>query len=583
METYKRLLRYIKPYKLQLLLGFVLILLSGVAEVLVSGVIYVTTNGLMNREFVTLKDIPHLPSDWVISFSVIWIPFIIVSVFVVKGVLAFSSKAMLALVGLKSVRDIQNDLFRHVSYLSCDYFSEKRSGDLSSRITGDVRGVQNAITTVILDAIKSPITIVCTIPVIIFMGGWVSVISIVVFPLVAIPIVLLGKKFRKIVRGLLESSADILSFLSEVLPGMKIIKAFNAEEQENKVFNQITNRICKLNIKSVLVEGLQRPVIEIMGACGVAIAIYFALKTLPFDRFATFAGSLYLLYEPAKKLSKINVVIQQALASGTRIFEVMDQKSSIQDPEVPLEIVNKVETIAFRNICFNYGGDVEVLKGVSCDVTHGETVAIVGPSGSGKSTLVNLLPRFYDPQDGSVLLNGTDIRSFRLKELRSLIGLVSQDTVLFSGTIKENIAYGKPQASKEEIENAAKAANAHDFILALEDGYDTKVGERGSQVSGGQRQRISIARAILKNPPILIFDEATSQLDTQSEREVQNAIDNLMTGRTVFVIAHRLSTVKNANKILVVDNGKIVQQGTHDELIGVAGLYKNLCALQFTE
>jgi len=582
MEIYRRLIPYIKPYKYLLLFGILLTILAGASEVLISGVIYVTTNGLMNREVVSLEGIPHLPPQCAVTFGVIWVPFIIVGVFLLKGLLSYFSKYLMAVIGFKSVRNLQNDLFKHVSRLSCDYFTEQRVGDLMSRMTGDVRGMQSAITSVVLDAFKAPITILFTVPVIFIMGGWLALICVAVFPLVSIPIVILGRKIRKLTNRLLESNADILSYLGEILPGIKIVKTFNAEDRENKKFDELSLSICNFYSKTFRATELQRPVIELMGAIGVSITIYFALKTLPFDRFMTFAGSLYLLYEPAKKLSKINVVVQQTIANGKRIFAIMDTKPSIIEKKDASEFKEPFEKISFENVSFHYEEGPNILDDINLQVKKGESLAIVGPSGSGKTTLVSLIPRFYDPTVGYIQINDTRIGDMTCTSLREMISVVSQETVLFGGSIKDNIVYGKPDASFEEMTAAATAANAHEFIMGFKDGYDTLIGERGAKLSGGQRQRVSIARAILKNPPVLIFDEATSHLDTKSEREVQKAIENLMKGRTVFVIAHRLSTVQNADKIVVIDGGKIVQVGTHADLIKEQGMYKHLYDMQFS-
>jgi len=582
MEVYRRLAKYIKPYLHILIFASVFMILAAGAEVLVSGVIYITTNGLMSREFVTFNNIPHIPAQLAqIKFSVKWIPFIIVVVFFFRGFLNYVSKYLMALVGLRCVRDVRNDLYRHISYQSCDYFSEKHSGDLMSRVISDVKGIQNAITSIALDAVKSPFTILFTIPVIFIMGGKLAWFSVAIFPLVAIPIIILGRKLRKLARRFLERHAEIVSFLQETLIGIKIVKAFNAEEKENEKFREITQSLYDFSRKTVRAIELQRPLIEVMGAVGLGLAIYFALKTLPMDRFVTFAATLYLLYEPAKKLSKINVVIQHTVASGRRIFEVMDIQPSITDKPGAKVFSEALKEVKYNNVSFAYEKDNFVLRDISFTVKKGERVALVGPSGSGKSTLLSLLPRFYDPTKGTLTINGLDLRDIKVHSLRQLIGIVSQETILFSGAISDNIGYGKLDASFDDIVTAAKTANAHDFIVEFPDGYNTNIGERGTKLSGGQRQRISIARAILKNPPILIFDEATSHLDTHSEREVQNAIENLMIGRTVFVIAHRLSTVQSADRIIVLEAGKIVQMGSHSELISHDGPYKKLYELQF--
>ncbi len=581
MEVYRRLFKYIKPYKKGLFFSIVLMLLSGIADVMVSGVIYVTTNGLMNREYVSFKDIPHLPPQFQVTFSVVWVPVIIVVVFVVKGLLTFSAKYIMATVGIKSVRDLQNDMFSHVMGMSCDFFSTRHTGDITSRLAGDVYSVRNSITTIIMDLVKSPVTILCTLPVLFIMGGPVALICVSVFPVVAIPIVILGRKLKKFTTRILESNADIISFLEEILIGIKIVKVFNAEEREFNKFCEITDRICKFNCKSFMVSELQRPLIEIMGAVGVAVTIFIAIKTLPLDRFVTFAGTLYILYEPAKKLSKVNSVVQQTVAAGKRIFSIMDTPPSIKDKKGAPGFDEKIDFVEYENVSFSYKGKKLVLKNISFKVRSPQTIALVGSSGSGKTSLVNLLPRFYDPLGGAVKFNGKDIRDFTVKSIRSNVGLVSQDIILFNGTIRENIAFGLPDASLDEIIEAAKVAHAHNFITELDNEYDTYIGERGLALSGGQRQRISIARAVLKDPQILIFDEATSALDTESEKEVQAAIENLIHSRTVFVIAHRLSTIKNADLIYVLDKGKIVQIGRHNELIEVDGPYKKLYEMQF--
>lgn len=582
MNVLKRMFRYVVPYKVLLAVSVVLMALSSLGEVLVSAVIYITTNGLMNKSYVSLENVPHLPEPLSqFTFSVNLIPFLIVLVFVFRGATSFFSKYFMGVVGLRAVRDCINDLFRHVSYLSCDCFSKNTSGDIISRISNDTGQIKTIISLVAIDVIKSPITILLALPVIFVMGGKLAFISVIVFPFVAVPIIALGKRLRKLSRQQMEGSSEIISFLQNTLMGIKVVKTFNGEKKENKRFRKITDKLYSFNCKTIRSIEMQRPLIEVMGAVGIGVAIYFALQVLSLDRFMTFIGSLYLLYDPAKKLSKINSVVQQAISSGERIFAVLDLKSTIEERPNAVEISEEVKTLDFENVSFSYNPDVDVLHNVDLSVKRGESVALVGLSGSGKTTLVNLLPRFYDVREGTLKINGIDVRDLKLENLRSKLAIVSQDTILFDGTIKENILYGRPEATHEDIVAAAKMAQAHKFIMETEKGYDTYVGERGLLLSGGQRQRISIARAVLKDPQILIFDEATAHLDNESERAVQKAIELLMRERTVFVIAHRLSTILNADKIVVMDQGKIVEQGKHSELLALNGQYKKLYDLQF--
>jgi len=362
MDVYKRLFSYMKPYKGTLVLAGIFMMFSALADVMVAGVIYVTTNGLMNREVVSLAGIPHVPEQISsISFGVFYIPFIIVGVFLLKGFLNYVSKYLMAVIGLKTVRDVRNDLYSKIVYQSCDYISGRHSGDLMSRVISDVKGIQNAITSIVLDAVKSPFTILFTIPVVFVMGGKLAFFSVGVFPLVAIPIIILGRKLRKLARRFLESNADIVTFVQETFIGIRIVKAFNAEEKEIEKFSAIAQRLYDFSRKTVRSIELQRPVIEVMGAVGVGLAIYFALQTLPMDRFMTFAGSLYLLYEPAKKLSKINVVIQQTIASGQRIFEVMDAPRTMIEKPDALVFSESVKKVEFKNIYFEYDNGVPVL------------------------------------------------------------------------------------------------------------------------------------------------------------------------------------------------------------------------------
>ncbi|MDP3921550.1 MAG: ABC transporter transmembrane domain-containing protein [Candidatus Omnitrophota bacterium] len=582
MDIYKRLLAYVKPYKGRLTLAIVCMFLFSLANAMVSATLYIIINGLENKHEVHMDNIPHVPFLTSVSFPAIWIPFLIVGVFFFRGLFDYISNYQMSSIGIRAVRQIRDDLYEHLVKLSNDFYSRGRTGDFLSRITHDVGSIQGAVTDVIVDLVKQPLVILFNIPMVFIWGGPNAIFAILIFPLVAIPITLLGKRLRHITKSMQERAADITSFISETLAGLNVVKAFNREEAEISKFRAINRSVFEYFKKSVRITVVQRPLVEILGSIGCAFAVWYGMKNLPPDRFIAFVGSLFIFYEPLKKISKVNSTIQQSIAAGGRIFEILDAVPSIQNRKDAVPFNGKVENISFDGVSFSYETGKEVLEDIRLDIRQGEIVALVGESGSGKSTLVNLLLRYYDPKKGAVRINGQDIRDYDLKSLRDSIAIVSQDTILFNSTVSENIAYGEPDAPVEEIKAAAEAAYANHFIETLPSGYDTPLGERGLKLSGGQRQRIAIARAVLKDAPIVILDEATSHLDTGSERVVQTAMENLMKGRTVFVIAHRLSTIQSADRILVLENGRIVQQGNSEGLLQEGGAYKKLHDLQFS-
>jgi len=550
---------------------------------LVSAVLFVIFNGFINQGQVTVKDIPYvsyLTGGQPISFSAGMIPLLVIGFFLFRGLFDFLSGYLMSNVGLRAIMRLRNDLYRHIAHLDLDFYSKGRTGDLISRIMNDVTYIQSAITNVIVDLFKQPLVVLFNIPMAFYFGGKFGLISIAVFPLVVIPIALLGKRLRKATRGMNEKFADITSILEESFTGARVVKAFNMEEQEISKFEAVNMRVFKYFKKMVKVTIVQKPLIEVLGAFGAALAIWFGMQTLPADRFVAFIGAMFMFYEPIKKLSQVNSAIQQSIGAGGRIFEIMDQKSAIVEKPGAMVLTPPIQSVGFHHVGFRYTEDKEVLSDVNFSVGAGEVIAIVGSSGSGKTTLANLIPRFYDPREGFVSINGRDIRELTIESLRHNIGLVTQETILFNDSVHGNIAYGKPDASFGEIQRAAEMAYADQFIRALPDQYKTNIGEKGGQLSGGQRQRIAIARAILKDPPILILDEATSQLDTESEREVQKALENLMRGKTVFIIAHRLSTIQNADRIFVMEQGRVVQEGSHESLLLEEGVYKRLYELQ---
>ena len=581
MDIYKRLLTYITPYKGRLILAIICSQIYAIATALIPVAGYLVVNGMQNKDEVIIDNIPHIPFLMDVRFPVYWVPFILVGVFSFRSLFEYISHYQMASIGIRAIRKVRDDLYEHLIYLSHDFYSKGRTGDFLSRIMNDVGSIQGAITDVIADVVKQPFVVLYNIAIIFVFGGKYALIAMAIFPLVLVPIILLGKTLRRLSKKMQERAADITAFIGETLTGFHIVKAFNREEMEIQKFKGINKSVFDFFKKTIRVTLVQRPLIEVMGAIGAALAIWFSVQHLSLDRFVAFVGALFIFYEPLKKLSKINNTVQKSIASGTRIFEILDAKATIRNSDDAKNFKDVIENIAFENVCFSYEEDKTVLNNVSFSIKHGEIFAIVGPSGSGKTTLVSLLPRFYDPNSGSIKINGSDIKKMTLLSLRDLIGIVSQETVLFNGSVRENIAYGRPDASVEDVRSAAKAANADHFIDELPGKYDTQLGERGLKLSGGQRQRLAIARAILSDPPILVLDEATSHLDTQSEREVQGAIENLMKGRTVFVIAHRLSTIQRANRIIVLKDGEIMQEGTSESLLKDGGIYKQLYDLQF--
>lgn len=580
MDIYKRLLQYIKPHRGRLYIAIVCMLGYAIVNSLLSGIGYIVINGLYNQDKVVFN-IPHISFLKSLTFPVYWIPVFMITVFFLRGIFDYISNYEMANVGIRSIRKVRDDLYEHLVYLSNDFYSKGRTGDFLSRIMNDVGSIQGAITDVVVDIVKQPFTILFNIPMVFIWGGSYAVYALLIFPLVAIPITLLGKNLRRTTKKMQERAADITAFIGETLSGINIVRSYNQEESEIRKFKNINKNVFDFFAKTVRITLIQRPLIDLMGAGGAALAVWFGLKHLPPDRFVAFVGSLFIFYEPLKKISKVNSTIQQSIAAGSRIFEILDAVPSIQDRKGALDFKESVREVSYEDTEFYYEEDKKVLKGVSFTVKRGEVLAIVGASGSGKTTLMNLILRFYDPTAGAIKMNGRDIRQITVKSLRDKIGIVTQETILFNATIRENIAYGNPQASLEEVRQAAAVAYADKFIEALPMGYDTNLGERGLRLSGGQRQRIAIARALLKNPEILVFDEATSHLDTESEREVQKALENAMKGRTVFVIAHRLSTIQHADRIIVMDSGLIIQQGRNEDLLREGGVYKKLYDLQF--
>lgn len=498
-----------------------------------------------------------------------------------RGVGQFWSEYFMQWVGNKVVMDMRVATFAHLQELSMRYFSRSKTGELISRTINDSMMIERAVSVVLGDLVKEPFVLLGAVGFLFWLDPMLAFASLVLFPICIVPIAIFGRRVRRYARHGQERLAALVSIMQEALMGIRIVKAFGMENYEVARFTEqcqlFFNRIMRVTRDKASIE----PLIVFISIIGLALVLLYARWAhMPAEDFITFAIAAMALYEPVKKLSKIHLHIQQTSASADRIFEILDTPVAIKDATDACVLKDRVENLCFDNVQFAYDAR-PVLSDIAFTVAAGERVAIVGGSGAGKTTLVNLIPRFYDVAGGSFLINGVDIRRFTLKSLRAQIGMVTQETILFNDTVAANIAYGHTDASIAKIEQAARRAHAHEFILQMPDGYHTVIGERGVRLSGGQCQRLAIARAILRNPPILILDEATSALDTESERLVQAALDDLMEGRTVFAIAHRLSTVIHCDRIIVLHAGRLVESGKHQELLDRNGMYRRLYDLQF--
>ncbi|MDP3042399.1 MAG: ABC transporter ATP-binding protein [Candidatus Omnitrophota bacterium] len=592
MKDYLKLLRFVGPYKGLFLIAVICMGFSAVFDgVSLAMMVPLADKVLTNKKIIVPAKLPDFLAGFVDKINntapEILLNYMVAAVlllFLLKGFFGFLQSYIMSDIGQRVVRDIKSQLYAKIQSLSLDYFTHKRGGELMSRITNDVKIVENAVSYGSTDLIYQSLQVVIFAVVIFFIYFKMALVAFVFLPLISLPIIKVGKALRKLSKRSQEKIADTNSLLYETIMGARIVKAFNMEEYEVNKFNQVNADYYKISMKSIKRTLLLNPSTEFLGVIAGVLVFFWGGREviagrLSFGVFGLFLGSLLSLIRPFKKISQVNALNQQAMAASERIHEVLDTEASVKEPQPAKILSGFKKDIRFNDIWFSYA-DTQILKGINLDIEYGQMLAIVGPSGSGKSTLVDLIPRFYDPQNGAVLIDGVNIRELSLKSLRSQVGIVNQETMLFNDTIRANIAYGKPNASLAEIEEAARKAHAHDFILNCPQGYETVIGDRGVMISGGERQRIAIARALLKDAPILILDEATSQLDSTSERIVQEALDRLVSGRTVFMIAHRLSTVRKANRIVVLDKGSIVEQGTHIELLEKNGLYKRLYMAQ---
>jgi len=511
-------------------------------------------------------------------------------VYIIKGLGAYGSAFVMTDIGQRVVRDLRDQLFRHIVDQSATFFSRHTTGQLMSRITNDVNQVQQAVSETVGDLMREGLSLVGLAGYLFYIDARLALVAVTGAPIVVYPLVRFGRRIRSTTRRSQEHLEHLSHVTAEAFTGHRIVKAFGAEQHEERRFRGASQALYRTNLKVTSALALLPPLMELLGGVAVVGLIWYGSRRigrgeLTQGDFAAFVAAAFMMYAPVKKLSRVNATLQQAMAASERIFEILDTHSEVPERRGAQPIARLRQGIEFRSVSFSYDGvSKTILKDVSFRVCLGQAVAIVGLSGAGKTTLVNLVPRFYDVAGGSILIDGVDIRDVTLASLRSQIGIVTQDTVLFDDTIASNIAYGTPGASRDAIEAAARAAHAHDFIVTLPEKYDARIGERGQKLSGGQRQRLAIARALLKNSPILILDEATSSLDAESELLVQDALQTLMLNRTSFVIAHRLSTVRRADSIVVLERGRVAEIGRHDELLARSGgVYAKLYSLQIFE
>ncbi|MEI6563916.1 MAG: ABC transporter ATP-binding protein [bacterium] len=567
-ETYRRLLQYARPYRGRLAIG-----------ILFGGLFAATNSGFLAFIY---KGIPKFIDTNTPRSLVILTALFLPAVALLRGIADFITRYQVRWVGSRVVMDLRNAIFKKLNELSLSYFVSSRAGELIARTTNDPMAAENAVSVVVEDLAKQPLTLIGAVGALFWIDPWLALISLVLFPVCIIPVAVFGRRVRRFTREAQQRVADLVSVLQEMITGVRVVKAFGMEAYEGRRFGDQNLAFFRRTMKVTLANSAVEPIIVFISSIGVGMVLmYVWAKGMKVEEFMTYAAALFMMYEPVKKISRVHLQIQQALSSADRIFDLLDTAVDVKEHPGSVAFDGPVNSISFDKVVFSYGAERNILEGVDLEVRGGQRIAIVGGSGSGKTTLVSLLPRFYDVTGGAMRINGRDVREFTIPSLRRLMGIVTQDTVLFNDTVANNISYGSKEASREALITAAKRAHAHDFIMEMPQQYETMIGDLGVRLSGGQKQRLAIARAMLRNPPIMILDEATSALDTESERLVQSALHELMTGRTVFAIAHRLSTIADCDRIIVLDKGRIIESGTHDELLRLNGQYKRLYDLQF--
>lgn len=618
MKTYFRILNFVKPYWRHLTLSIIFTILfavlNGLSVYLTIPLLDTLFQESIKKESIertsTIEKASSILPDWIVkigddishSFNVfvfsgnktealMKICFLVLIAFFLKNICSYLQAYFMNYVEYGAMKDLRDLAYQHLHQLPMSFFKQERVGNLISRFTNDVTIVQASITAAFLNLIREPLTILVFLFIAVSISWQLTLMALIVLPFSMLIIWWIGVKLRKQSGRIQSKMADITSILQETISGVKIVKAFGMEEYENRKFLDETKNYFKMILRIVRVRNFSSPLTEFLSVIiGVFIIYYGGVmvlqeNTLKASEFLGFLFAIFQLMPPIKELSSVNNRIQESSAAGDRIFEILDTRPNISDHENSASLDKFQKSIVFKNVNFFYEDSVEpILNDISFSINKGEILALVGPSGGGKSTLVDLIPRFYDPTSGEIMIDNINVKDVKIQSLRKLMGIVTQETFLFNESVKNNIAYGLENYPLDKIIEAAKAANAHNFIIEMPNGYDTIIGERGIKLSGGQRQRLSIARAILKNPDIMIFDEATSSLDNESEILVQEAIERMMVNRTTFVIAHRLSTIRNATRILVLDRGKIVQLGKHEDLIeDEKGLYRKFYEMQFRD
>ncbi len=570
MNLYLRLLQYVKPYWTRLAGAMVCMLFVSAASAASAFLVKPVLDDVFFKKDLTMLKL---------------IPLAIIGVFVLKGLFDYGQAYLMSYVGQRIITDLREKIYHHLHSLSLSFFTKNPTGVLMSRVMNDVNLVQAAVTDAVTGLLKDIFTILGLVFVVFYRDWQLAILALVIFPVAVYPIVKFGRKLRSYSIRTQTTLADLSTILMETISGNRIVKAFNMEEYERGRFSKINEKLFNIILNSLRVRAISHPLMETLGGLGIAAIVFYGgynviRGSATPGTFFSFLAALLMLYEPVKRLSNVNNSIQQGLAGASRIFEILDTVPEIHNKPGARKLKTVSAEIEFQDVSFKYEED-QILRNINLKIKVGEVVAFVGASGGGKTTLVNLLPRFYDVSSGRILIDGVDIRDMTVESLRSKMAMVTQQTILFNDSVRNNIAYGNIGEPFEKIVEASEAAYAHAFITNLPEGYNTLIGEQGIKISGGERQRVSIARALLKDAPILILDEATSSLDTESEVEVQKALEFLMQGRTTLVIAHRLSTIRKANRIVVISNGEIVEEGTHEELLERDGEYRKLYLLQF--